>query len=32
MSETFAETFKWPGRYQYFCALHPQMRATVIVE
>jgi len=30
--ETFAQTFTRPGAYQYFCALHPQMRATVIVK
>lgn len=30
--ETFAETFTRRGRYQYFCALHPHMRATVVVK
>ena len=30
--ETFAQTFTRPGRYEYFCALHPQMKATVIVK
>jgi plastocyanin len=30
--ETFAQTFKQPGTYQYFCALHPKMRATVVVK
>ena|SRR2546425_12610251 len=30
--ETFAQTFTRPGTYQYFCALHPHMRATVVVE
>jgi plastocyanin len=30
--ETFAQTFTRPGAYEYFCALHPQMRATVIVK
>jgi len=29
--ETFAQTFARPGTYAYFCALHPQMRATVVV-
>jgi len=30
--ETFAQTFTRPGAYEYFCALHPQMRARVIVK
>jgi plastocyanin len=30
--ETFAQTFTRPGAYQYFCALHPHMKATVIVK
>ena len=30
--ETFAQTFAKPGTYEYFCALHPRMRATVIVK
>ena len=29
--ETFAHTFATPGTYTYFCALHPHMRATVVV-
>jgi plastocyanin len=29
--ETFTQTFTRPGTYAYFCALHPQMRATVVV-
>jgi len=29
--ETFMQTFTRPGRYAYFCALHPQMRAVVVV-
>ena len=29
--ETYAQTFTKPGTYQYFCALHPYMKATVIV-
>jgi plastocyanin len=30
--ETFSQTFTRPGSYEYFCALHPKMRATVIVK
>ena len=30
--ETFAQTFTRPGTYEYFCALHPKMRAAVIVK
>ena len=30
--ETFAQTFTRPGRYEYYCALHPHMKATVIVK
>jgi plastocyanin len=30
--ETFAQTFSRRGTYEYFCALHPRMRATVIVK
>lgn len=30
--ETFAQTFTRPGTYAYFCALHPQMKATVVVK
>jgi plastocyanin len=29
--DSFAQTFTTPGRYAYFCALHPQMKATVVV-
>ncbi len=29
--ETFAQTFTKRGTYPYFCALHPRMWATVIV-
>ena len=29
--EHFTQTFTQPGTYAYFCALHPQMRATVTV-
>ena len=30
--DTFAQTFERPGTYAYFCALHPRMRATVVVK
>ena len=30
--EAFAQTFKQAGTYTYFCALHPHMRATVLVK
>jgi plastocyanin len=30
--DTFAQTFARPGRYEYFCALHPRMKAIVIVK
>jgi plastocyanin len=30
--ETFAQTFTHPGTYEYFCALHPHMKAIVIVK
>jgi plastocyanin len=30
--ETFSQTFTHRGTYQYFCALHPHMKATVIVK
>jgi plastocyanin len=30
--DTFAQTFTRPGRYEYFCALHPRMKAIVIVK
>jgi plastocyanin len=29
--EQFSRTFERAGRYDYFCALHPHMKATVIV-
>jgi plastocyanin len=29
--ETFTQKFTRPGTYAYFCALHPHMKATVIV-
>jgi plastocyanin len=30
--ETFSQTFSKPGTYEYFCALHTKMRATVVVK
>jgi plastocyanin len=30
--DTFAQTFTQPGRYEYFCALHPRMKAVVVVK
>lgn len=30
--ETFTQTFTRAGTYAYFCALHPRMRATVVVK
>ena len=30
-AETFSHRFTAPGTYQYFCALHPHMTATVVV-
>ena len=29
--DTFTQAFTRPGRYAYFCALHPQMKAVVVV-
>ena len=29
--ETFTHTFTKPGTYSYFCALHPYMKAVVVV-
>ncbi|MBV8792147.1 MAG: cupredoxin family copper-binding protein [Pseudolabrys sp.] len=29
---TFEFTFMAPGTYDYFCSLHPHMKATVVVE
>ena len=29
--EGFSQTFSRPGRYEYYCALHPHMKASVIV-
>jgi plastocyanin len=30
--ETFSFTFTTPGAYKYFCALHPHMTGTIVVE
>ena len=30
--DTFAQTFTRPGTYEYFCALHPTMKASVVVK
>ena len=32
LDDTFAQTFTRPGRYEYFCALHPHMKAIVTVK
>ena len=31
-NQTFTHTFTAPGTYTYFCALHPHMRATIVVK
>jgi plastocyanin len=30
--EKYSATFSMPASYTYFCSLHPQMKATIIVE
>jgi plastocyanin len=30
--DSFAFTFTTPGRYEYFCSLHPHMTGTIVVE
>ena len=30
--DSYSRTFDKPGRYEYFCALHPHMRGTVVVK
>jgi amicyanin len=30
--QKFSFTFATPGTYQYFCALHPHMTGTIVVE
>ena len=31
-AETFSHPFTAPGTYEYFCALHPHMTATIVVK
>ena len=31
-NETYAHQFTAPGTYRYFCALHPHMTATIVVQ
>jgi plastocyanin len=31
-NDKFAFTFSTPGTYEYFCAIHPKMTGTVVVE
>ncbi len=30
--DSFVQTFTKPGTYQYFCAIHPYMKGTVVVK
>jgi plastocyanin len=30
--DKFSFTFATPGMYEYFCSLHPHMKATIVVE
>jgi plastocyanin len=30
--DKFSFTFATPGTYEYFCSLHPHMKATIVVE
>jgi plastocyanin len=30
--DSYAFTFTTPGRYEYFCSLHPHMTGTIVVE
>jgi plastocyanin len=30
--DTFSQLFTTPGTYPYFCALHPHMKGTIIVQ
>ena len=32
IDDSFAQRFTTPGTYQYVCALHPYMKATVVVK
>jgi len=29
---TFSQTFSTPGTYAYHCAVHPNMKATIVVQ
>jgi plastocyanin len=31
-NESFSYDFSEPGTYEYFCSLHPKMKATIVVE
>jgi plastocyanin len=31
-NDKFSFTFATPGSYEYFCSLHPHMKATVVVQ
>jgi amicyanin len=31
-NDTFSLTFTTPGSYEYFCSLHPHMKASIVVE
>jgi amicyanin len=31
-NDTFSFTFTTPGSYEYFCSLHPHMKASIVVE
>ena len=31
-SDKFSFTFTTPGSYEYFCSLHPHMKASIVVE
>ena len=30
--DTFVQTFTKPGTYQYFCAIHPYMKGTLVMK
>ena len=30
--DSYAFTFVTPGRYEYFCSLHPHMKAMIVIE
>jgi len=31
-NQKYAATFATPGKYPYFCALHPRMTGTIVVQ